>query len=290
MNCFWRERSYRIRITADSELRYPYEGSKTNAWFDRFEETALVLELDGMYAELPKRKPVLRGKTNLNCAKLFRIFIVWLNHLLIILPVSAINTSFAIIPSVLPIVVISFCGRDCWGISERSVRNYCSTGYTALVGKNLEHTSDAVKPSSKNAKTSSTSPLLTRLIEESLQKIRVAFTISSRLSLPITLITLREQAFPWSDAHDFWNGNYRCWRKPLFTLMTSWNSESLPRYRLRDWPCKDTHRGHHQRILTVKLLKTGNYRFCKDWFVVGDYKRLPNECWWAINHSPRKCC
>ncbi len=47
------------RLLADSDLRYPYEGSKTLMHvFDRFEDTALVLELlDGMYAELPEKKP-----------------------------------------------------------------------------------------------------------------------------------------------------------------------------------------------------------------------------------------
>ena len=47
------------RLLADSELRYPYEGSKTLMYvFDRFEDTALVLELlDGMYTELPEKEP-----------------------------------------------------------------------------------------------------------------------------------------------------------------------------------------------------------------------------------------
>ena len=46
------------RLLTDSELRYPYEGSKTLMHvFDRFEDTALVLELlDGMYKELPAPK------------------------------------------------------------------------------------------------------------------------------------------------------------------------------------------------------------------------------------------
>ena len=46
------------RLLADSGLRYPYEGSKTLMHvFDRFEDTALVLELlDGMYSELPEKK------------------------------------------------------------------------------------------------------------------------------------------------------------------------------------------------------------------------------------------
>ena len=47
------------RLLADSELRYPYEGSKTLMHvFDRFEDPALIPELlNGMYKELPDKKP-----------------------------------------------------------------------------------------------------------------------------------------------------------------------------------------------------------------------------------------
>lgn len=47
------------RLLADAELRYPYEGSKTLMHvFDSFDDKALIRELlDGMYAELPEKKP-----------------------------------------------------------------------------------------------------------------------------------------------------------------------------------------------------------------------------------------
>lgn len=47
------------RLLADSELRYSYEGSKTLMHvFDSFDDKALIRELlDGMYAELPEKKP-----------------------------------------------------------------------------------------------------------------------------------------------------------------------------------------------------------------------------------------
>ena len=47
------------RLLADSELRYPYEGSKTLMHgFDSFDDKALIQELlDGMYDELPEKKP-----------------------------------------------------------------------------------------------------------------------------------------------------------------------------------------------------------------------------------------
>ena len=46
------------RLLADSELRYPYEGSKTLMYvFDRFEDKELIQELlGGMYTELPAPK------------------------------------------------------------------------------------------------------------------------------------------------------------------------------------------------------------------------------------------
>ena len=46
------------KLLRDSELRYPYEGSKTLMHvFDRFEDTDLITELlEGMYAELPEKK------------------------------------------------------------------------------------------------------------------------------------------------------------------------------------------------------------------------------------------
>ena len=46
------------RLLADSELRYPYEGSKTLMHvFDSFDDKALILELlEGMYTELPEKK------------------------------------------------------------------------------------------------------------------------------------------------------------------------------------------------------------------------------------------
>ena len=47
------------RLLADSELRYPYDGSKTLMHvFDKFEDADLITELlEGMYTELPGKKP-----------------------------------------------------------------------------------------------------------------------------------------------------------------------------------------------------------------------------------------
>ena len=46
------------RLLGDSELRYPYDGSKTLMYvFDKFDDDDLIVELlGGMYAELPEKK------------------------------------------------------------------------------------------------------------------------------------------------------------------------------------------------------------------------------------------
>ena len=56
---FLKRTSTSDKLLADSEMRYPYDGSKTLMHvFDRFEDTELIAKLlEGMYAELPERKP-----------------------------------------------------------------------------------------------------------------------------------------------------------------------------------------------------------------------------------------
>lgn len=46
------------RLLEDSELRYPYDGSRTLMYvFDKFDDDDLIVELlGGMYAELPEKK------------------------------------------------------------------------------------------------------------------------------------------------------------------------------------------------------------------------------------------
>ncbi len=55
---FLKRTSTSDRLLADSELRYPYEESKTLMHvFDSFDDKALIQELlEGMYAELPEKK------------------------------------------------------------------------------------------------------------------------------------------------------------------------------------------------------------------------------------------
>ena len=58
---------------------------------------------------------------------------------------------------------------EIWGVSERSVRNYCAQGRVPgsfLTGKTWNIPADAEKPVRSNAKKQADSPLLSRLREE----------------------------------------------------------------------------------------------------------------------------
>lgn len=169
---------------------------------------------------------------------------------------------------------------ELWGVSERSVRNYCAHGRVPgafLTGKTWNIPSDAVKPARANAKKTEESPLLARLREEKeskvkggiYHKVQVEFAYNSnhiegsRLSLDQTRFifetsTIDVQSEPVCiddivEARNHFRAvDYviECAREPL--------SEGM---------LKELHR----------ILKTGTTDSEKDWFAVGEYKRFPNE-------------
>ena len=161
---------------------------------------------------------------------------------------------------------------ELWGISERSVRNYCATGRVPgafLVGKTWNIPADAVKPSRKNAKASSTSPLLSRLIEEKTStikggiyhKLQVELTYNSnhiegsKLSLDQT-IGVEENPVHIDDIVETQN-HFRA-----IDYVIDHAKDPLTEVII-----KELHR----------ILKTGTTDSAKDWFAVGGYKHLPNE-------------
>lgn len=167
-----------------------------------------------------------------------------------------------------------------WGVSERSVRNYCAQGRVPgayLVGKTWNIPADATKPTRSNAKTSASNPLLERLREEKhsktkggiYHKIQVELTYNSnhiegsKLSLDQTLLifetaTVTADGKPVSIDDVIETQNHFRAIDYLIDKATSPLSEGM---------LKELHR----------ILKTSTTDASKNWFAVGDYKRLPNE-------------
>ena len=169
---------------------------------------------------------------------------------------------------------------EIWGVSERSVRNYCAQGRVPgafLMGKTWNIPSDAVKPARSNSRGTSVSPLLARLREEKSSKIRggiyhkvqVELTYNSnhiegsRLSLDQTRLifetaTIGVQGEPVHIDDIVETQNH--FRAIDYVIDHAQDPIS-------EGMVKELHR----------ILKTGTTDSTKDWFAVGDYKRLPNE-------------
>ena len=169
---------------------------------------------------------------------------------------------------------------ELWGVSERSVRNYCAQGRVPgafLTGKTWNIPSDATKPVRSNARTTGESPLLARLREEKAaktkgsiyHKVQVELTYNSnhiegsRLSLDQTrlifetaTVGVQEGVVRVDDIVEAQNH----FRAVDYII----DKAKAP---LSEGMIKELHR----------ILKTATTDSTRDWFAIRDYKRLPNE-------------
>ena len=169
---------------------------------------------------------------------------------------------------------------ELWGVSERSVRNYCAQGRVPgafLTGKTWNIPSDATKPARSNARMSGESSLLARLREEKAaktkggiyHKVQVELTYNSnhiegsRLSLDQTRLIFETATV------DVQEGVVR-----VDDIVEAQNHFRAVDYiidkakaPLSEGMIKELHR----------ILKTATTDSTRDWFAIGDYKRLPNE-------------
>ena len=169
---------------------------------------------------------------------------------------------------------------ELWGVSERSVRNYCAQGRVPgafLTGKTWNIPSDATKPARSNARMSGESSLLARLREEKAaktkggiyHKVQVELTYNSnhiegsRLSLDQTrlifetaTVGVQEGVVRVDDIVEAQNH----FRAVDYII----DKAKAP---LSEGMIKELHR----------ILKTATTDSTRDWFAIGDYKRLPNE-------------
>lgn len=169
---------------------------------------------------------------------------------------------------------------ELWEVSERSVRNYCAQGRVPgafLTGKTWSIPADATKPARSNAKASATSPLLMRLREEKTSKfkggiyhkIQVELTYNSnriegsRLSLDQTRMIF-ETATIGTEGEFVRVDDIVETRNHFRAVDYLINHAQDP---LSEAMIKELHR----------ILKAGTTYSTKDWFSVGEYKRLPNE-------------
>jgi len=164
-----------------------------------------------------------------------------------------------------------------WGISERSVRNYCAQGRVPgaeLIGKTWRIPADAAKPVRANARARTLLDVLRRERVEGISggiyhRVQVDLAFNSnhmegsvlsheqtRLIFETKTIGCADAAIPVDDIIETVN-HFRC-----FDLVLDKANHELSLALLREL--------HEQ-------LKAGTTDAGTSWFAVGDFKRLPNE-------------
>lgn len=164
-----------------------------------------------------------------------------------------------------------------WGISERSVRNYCAQGRIPgafKTGKTWNVPASATKPS--RAKSLPVSPLLQRLREE--QAAQLKGGIYHRIQVELTYNSNHMEGSKLSEEQT----------KLIFETSTIGIDDTMRiddiietsnHFRAIDYVIDYAQEPLSQSLIKDlhRILKTATTDSAKDWFVVGDYKRLPNE-------------
>ena len=166
-----------------------------------------------------------------------------------------------------------------WGISERSVRNYCAQGRiagTKLIGKTWYIPEDAAKPERVNKKKADAS-LLGILREQKAAKLTGGIYHKVQIDLTYNSNHMEGSRLTHDQTRYIFETN------TIGVTDAAVNVDDVIE-TANHFRCIDLVIDQAGAALTEKLikelhftLKTGTSDSRKDWFAVGEYKRLPNE-------------
>ncbi len=165
-----------------------------------------------------------------------------------------------------------------YGISERSVRNYCATERIEgafLTGKTWNIPADAVLPERKSAK--KVSPLLNALREQKVSRLKGGIYHRTQIDLTYNSNHIEGSKLTHDQTRYIFETN------TIGITDVAVNVDDVIE-TVNHFRCIDYIIAHADEKLTedfIKhlhlLLKNGTSDSLKDWFATGDYKRLPNE-------------
>ena len=167
-----------------------------------------------------------------------------------------------------------------WGISERSVRNYCSAGRidgAFLTGKTWNIPEDAVKPARKNTKEKAPETLLEILRNEKASKYSGGIYHKIQIDLTYNSNHIEGSRLTHDQTRYIFETNTIGFENEAV------NVDDIVE-TVNHFKCIDMIIDSADKKLTEKFikqlhgtLKNGTVDSRKDWFAVGDYKRFPNE-------------
>ena len=167
-----------------------------------------------------------------------------------------------------------------WNISERSVRNYCAHGRVPgafLIGKTWNIPENAQKPERSNKKKEHPITLLNILQEQKASKYSGGIYHKTQIDLTYNSNHMEGSRLTHDQTRYIFETNTVGMENEVLNVDDV--IETANHFR-----CIDRIIDHAKSPLTEKLikelhliLKTGTSDSRKDWFVVGDYKKMPNE-------------
>ena len=167
-----------------------------------------------------------------------------------------------------------------WNISERSVRNYCAQGRVEgafLAGKTWRIPENAEKPERSNKKVKPPTTLLDILQDEKTNKYSGGIYHKTQIDLTYNSNHMEGSRLTHDQTRYIFETNTIGIEKEVLNVDDV--IETANHFR-----CIDKIIDHAKATLSEKfikelhlILKNGTSDSRKDWFAVGDYKKLPNE-------------
>lgn len=167
-----------------------------------------------------------------------------------------------------------------WNVSERSVRNYCAQGRVDgafLTGKTWNIPENAEKPERSNKKKEQPISLLDILQEQKASKYSGGIYHKTQIDLTYNSNHIEGSRLTHDQTRYIFETNTIGVEKEVLNVDDV--IETVNHFR-----CIDMIIDNVKVALTEKfikelhlILKNGTSDYRKDWFVVGDYKKLPNE-------------
>lgn len=167
-----------------------------------------------------------------------------------------------------------------WGISERSVRNYCSAGRidgAFLTGKTWNIPEDAVKPARKNTKEKAPETLLEILRNEKASKYSGGIYHKIQIDLTYNSNHIEGSRLTHDQTRYIFETNTIGFENEAVNVDDI--VETVNHFKCIDMIIDSADKKLTERFIKQLhgTLKNGTADSRKDWFAVGDYKRFPNE-------------
>ncbi|MBQ3348746.1 Fic family protein [Candidatus Saccharibacteria bacterium] len=180
-----------------------------------------------------------------------------------------------------------------WGVSERSVRNYCANG--RIEGAKWENgawwiPNDATKPERINEAKERELSLLQVLRRE--DRLRVKGGIYHKLQVELTYNSnhIEGSRLTEDQTRYIFETNTVGALKKYEGIRVDDVVETANHFRCIDYIIENANRKLSERMIKKLhfILKNGTSDSLEDWFMVGDYKKLPNEVGGMETTAPEK--